>query len=265
MTIHRFFIAPQYIDEEQGTIGYRSQKLVKQIHKVLRLENGDKIAVLDGRGNIYHCILQSVRLEKGQDFFQAKIISKEKNIESTGINFTVAMPLIKTSRFEWALEKMTELGVDKIIPVTLSRTVIKTEQTSKLTRWCKIIEEAAEQCERLKTPELIAPLQFCDWLAQYEQVQDNYLRLICIERQATQSLEEALCNFIKNQTNTAMSCAIAIGAEGGFSEEEMEAAFRQNFIPVSLGTNILRSETAAIYALSISTSLLARRAAGGIR
>jgi len=288
MTIHRFLIARQFIDEERGTVRCQSKKLVRQIRKVLRLENGNQVDVLDGQGNVYHCVLQNVRSGVAPDVFQAQITGKEKSIEPVGIRLTIAMPLIKTSRFEWALEKLTELGADKIVPIALSRSVIKTQPFSKLARWRKIIEEATEQCERSRVPELMAPLGFSDWLHQNEQAQDNALRLICIERQTAQSLEEVLCNFRNRQTNSfvgvdcidpwasflrcrgstvstqnrmqsapTLSCAIAVGAEGGFSEEEIQAALTKNFIPVSLGSHILRSETAAIYALSISTSMLA--------
>ncbi len=254
MTTHRFFIAPQFINEERGEILCQSQKLVKQIRKVLRLENGDQVDVLDGQGNIYHCILANITPKANRDFFQAKIAGKEKIIEPAGINFTIAMPLIKPSRFEWALEKLTELGVDKIVPIALSRSAIKTQEFSKLTRWQKIIQEASEQCERACIPELLAPLAFLDWLHQYEKGKDGILRLICAERRTAQFLTEVLCN---RQNNLLSDCAIAVGAAGGFSDEEIQAALTHGFIPVSLGTNILRSETAAIYALSVTKSLLA--------
>ena len=81
MTIHRFFIAPQFIDQESGNVLCQSRKLVKQIRKVLRLENGDRVDVLDGQGNIYHCVLENVLLGANADFFQAKITDKEKITE----------------------------------------------------------------------------------------------------------------------------------------------------------------------------------------
>jgi 16S rRNA (uracil1498-N3)-methyltransferase len=257
MTIHRFFIAPQFIHKENGTIVYQSPKLVKQIRKVLRLENGDRLDVLDGNGNIYHCTIENFLPRASHSFFQAKIISIAKIIEPTGVSFTVAMPLIKLSRFEWAIEKLTELGADKIVPVVLSRSIIKTQECSKLTRWHKIVEEAAEQSERSCPPDVSAPIQFLDWLA-HEQTQNYSLRLICLERHHVQSIAEVLYNFKNMQPIYPVSCAIAVGAEGGFTEEEIEAASMQNFTPVSLGNHILRSETAALSVLAITSSYLCR-------
>jgi 16S rRNA (uracil1498-N3)-methyltransferase len=259
MTIHRFFIGPQFIDEEKGIILCQSRNLVKQVRKVLRLENGDRLDILDGQGSVYHCILDNYLTGGKRDFFQAKITGKEVTNQSADTSFTIAMPLIKTNRFEWALEKLTELGADKIVPIALSRTVIKTEEFSKQIRWRKIIEEAAEQCERSRTPELTAPLEFLAWLQQLEQNQNDSLRLICLERKTNKIIEEVLYNFNDRQSNHPFSCAIAIGAEGGFTEDEIEAAILHNFVPVSLGCHILRSETAALCALAISKSCLAYR------
>jgi len=256
MTIHRFFIDPQFINEEKGVVLCRSEKLVKQARKVLRLENGDRLDILDGQGNIYHCILENSAANTGRDFFQAKIAGKEKIVEPVRNRFTIALPLIKTNRFEWALEKLTELGVDKIVPIVVSRTIIKAADTSKLTRWRKIIEEAAEQCERSQIPELAPPLEFLYWLQQYEQTQNNSLPLICAERSQAKPLAEVLYNYKNKQTDSPLNCAIAIGAEGGFTKEEIQAALSRNFAPISLGSQILRSETAAICALAIGKSLL---------
>jgi len=285
MTIHRFFIGPESIDEEQGTVLCQSQKLAKQVRKVLRLENGAPLDILDGHGNIYHCILADIIPGAPRDLFQAKIIAKERCTDSASITFTIAMPLIKTNRFEWALEKITELGVNKIVPVALSRSIIKGAELLKLTRWRKIIEEAAEQSEHNRSPELTAPLGFINWLEQDKQTQNKSLRLICVERQSAQTLEEVLYNFSNKQMASRAHdceeqsaaprlyarraeetageaaptyCAIAVGAEGGFTEEEIQSALAHNFVAVSLGPNILRSETAALTALAISRSWFSR-------
>lgn len=273
MNIHRFFIAPEFIDEEKGIIVCRSDKLVRQVRKVLRLENGQEIAVLNGQGNIYHCILANILPAAGRDVFQARIISQEKNSAAPTTTFTLAMPLIKASRFEWALEKLTELGVDIIVPIILDRTVVKIPKDTyasgtshddrvqidnpKLSRWHKIIEEAVEQCERPLISELSTPLSFTHWLNVYDQSKhhDSTIRLICAERRCVQTLQTSLDNW-RRKNAMPTDCAIAVGAEGGFSDKEIQFAEDKGFIPVSLGPNILRSETAAVYALSISKAIL---------
>ena len=274
MNIPRFIIGPQFIDQDRHAVICQSAKLVRQVRKVLRLGNGDRVEIIDGQGNIYHCLLENIMPQAGRDFFQARIISQEKLFEPTGARFTIGLPIIKTSRFEWALEKLTEIGVDRIVPIILHRSIIKRSSDSgtasgdlnyqsKLPRWHKIIEEASEQCERASIPQLLEPIRFAEWLAQAEQSQNNTLRFICAERRNSPSLEESLCNYKSAQKNAPLHCAIAIGAEGGFTEEEIKAAISSMFIPVSLGPHILRSETAAIYALSISRALLSNQQTNG--
>ncbi len=266
MTTPRFFIEPKYINEQDRTVFCQDAKLSKQIRKVLRLGNGDKVDVLDSQDNIYHCLLQ-IHPRQARDLFQAQIESQEKLASQSKTQIIVGLPLIKINRFEWALEKLTELGVDIIVPIALERSIIKlpsktanggknhgTEYKSKFTRWQKIIQEASEQCERPTPPQLVPPLRFQDWLEQYfaQKKSPQTLRLICAERQNVQSLEIVLYN----QKTCPQSCAIALGAEGGFTEEEIKLALAHHFIPVSLGPLILRTETAAVYTLVIVNALI---------
>ncbi len=259
MNIPRFFIAHQLIKEPTESIALQDAKLIKQIRKVLRLENGSRIDILDGKGNIYHCILQVLTAKQNRELLHAKIESKEYLAHETQTKVTIALPLIKANRFEWAIEKLTELGVDTITPVALSRSVVKlsadeksAQTKSKFIRWQKIVQEAAEQCERPIAPKLSTPISFANWLKSLEDQNPPQLRIICAERQNVQTLESLLYNRI----NLPSSCAIAFGAEGGFTEEEIKLALCHQFIPVSLGSIILRTETAAIYTLAIVNAFI---------
>lgn len=268
MNTPRFFIEPIFINESLQTIACQDAKLVKQVRKVLRLENGNRVDILDGLGHIYHCLLLN-SLGQARDLFQARIESKEKLPSFRKTKVTIALPLIKINRFEWALEKLTELGVDTIVPVALQRSVVKLpvnpknasgkdidlEYKSKFVRWQKIIQEAAEQCERPAPPQLVSPLRFQDWLAHQQDPAEksaHTLRIICAERKDVELLE----TLLYNQKNCPQYCAIALGAEGGFTEEEIKLALSHQFIPASLGPLILRTETAAIYTLAITNALL---------
>ncbi len=273
MNIPRFFIEAKYINKQQKTVFCQDAKLTKQIRKVLRLGNGSKIDVLDGNGNIYHCLLQIIPGQSPEDF-QAQIDSHEKLPSLSNTSITVGLPLIKPNRFDWALEKVTELGADTIIPIALHRSIIKIspqnnsnrdsdpENKAKFIRWQKIIQEASEQCERPMPPRLVPPLTFQEWLEKYfakdtkhednKHSVTNNLRLICAERQNAETLETVLYN----QKIPPNSCAIALGAEGGFIEEEIKLALSYEFIPVSLGPLILRSETAAVYTLAVINAVL---------
>ncbi len=256
MNIPRFFIEHKHIDIPQGMVLCQDAKLVKQVRKVLRLENGDRLDILDSQGYIYHCLLQ-IAPGQARDCFQAIIESQEKLLTTSKTKLTVALPLIKTSRFEWALEKLTEIGVDQIVPIALHRSVIKLpEHNSKLLRWQKIVQEASEQSERPTPPQIFEPMTFKHWLENDLKIcgddTDKNLRIICAERQDVQPLTKLLCN----RKSLPTSCAIALGAEGGFTEEEFKLAQCHHFLPVSLGPLILRTETAAIYTLSIVNALL---------
>lgn len=235
MNIPRFFITPESIDESQKSIVCQDAKLSKQVRKVLRLEKGAKLAFLDGKGKLYHCILEDSAPNQNSNFLKARIESQEFFAPQSPTAITVALPLIKANRFEWALEKLTELGIDTIIPVAVQRSVIKIsnanppELKSKFSRWQKIIQEASEQCERSVPPNLLAPILFTDWLSTLSQ-SPCQMQLICVERQDNQSIENLLCN----QKVVPSSCAIALGAEGGFTEEEIKLALSHNFQPISL-------------------------------
>lgn len=257
MSIPRFFIKPECINEPKGLVICQDAKLIKQIHKVLRLENGAKIDFLNGTGKIYHCILKKLFVRLGNERLEAHIENIESHSSTEGSKTDIALPLIKINRFEWALEKLTELGINSITPIAFERSIIKlsqekpAESKAKFTRWQKIMLEASEQCERFSPPELQAPSSFKNWLENLS-TGDRQLRLICTERQNVQPLEKLLYN----QKGRAASYAIAIGAEGGFTEEEIKLALEYEFIPVSLGKLILRSETAAVYTLAIVNAFL---------
>ena len=259
MNIHRFFIQSSFIDETNQIITCHDSKLVKQIYKVLRLENGDKIDILDGRGNIYHCCLQNLSLQRNREELKAIIEKKEIIPNSSKSKIIIALPLIRNTRFEWALEKLTELEVSSIFPVILDRNQIKSnldnnnsEGKAKFIRWQRIIQEAAEQCERSMLPELNPPILFEEWLNKIDHEAKPQLRIICAERKNVEPVEKLLYN----QKIVPATCAIAFGAEGGLTEEEIKLSQAHRFIPVSLGPLILRTETATLYTLAIVNAFL---------
>ncbi|PWT99705.1 MAG: hypothetical protein C5B53_05070 [Candidatus Melainabacteria bacterium] len=256
MTVPRFFIPAAAIDSKKGTIVHEDERLTRQINNVLRLKAGDRICLLDGLGSIYHCRMESAG--KGQ--LKASIEQSLKIEEPFQIPVHVGLPLLKGDRFEWALEKLTELGVAKISPIIVTRSVVQADLSSenggrsksnKLDRWLTIMKEAAEQCERATIPRLVPPRRFGLFLQECSLVK-NSLNLICAERRQATSLVKKLDN--DEGLPSPQEIAIAVGAEGGFTGGEVEEAITLNFLPVSLGQRILRSETAAIYALAIVAS-----------
>jgi 16S rRNA (uracil1498-N3)-methyltransferase len=276
-TTARFFVPANTIDRAQGVIAYEDISLTKQLTRVLRLGSGDKIDLLDGSGNLFHCRITSC--QNGQ---LIAAIKQEVKLDDTGsIRVTVALPVLKGERFDWALEKMTEIGVAKIVPIVVERSVVKPSLSPKdkehagkdprirFTRWHTILKESSEQCERAMIPQLVLPTSYNKMLEE-ESLDPHSLKIICTERRSaphlSHFLEEQLqqhrreCkdNSLYNHKMVAdiTKVVVVIGAEGGFTEAEVNEAIKATFNPVTLGTSILRSETAAIYALVIATSCL---------
>jgi len=246
MSIPRFFIPPEAIDSQAGLVRYKDPDIARQISKVLRLVKGDKLSLLDGKGNIYHCFLE----DYSKEMVIARISDRETS-ETQRTHITVAMAVLKGERFEWALEKLTELGVASIVPIIVSRSVVRPDKeiSNKIKRWRTILKESAEQCERSTIPCLVPPLNFRDWLSSQCHPKAGQLKLICAERRNVPHFRNVLCNQGDNKSFSEL--IVVIGAEGGFTDEEVKMATEANFMPVSFGKRILRGETAAIYALTI--------------
>ncbi len=256
MRVPRFFIPVKDIDLQNKQISSGQIQLCKQIEKVLRLHIGDRVDFLDGQGSLYCC--QITHLDKHG--LKASI-KENQQIEKLRLPFTnIALPLLKNGRFEWALEKLTEIGVAKISPVIFDRSVVKSDfgeedQTrleTKMVRWQTISKEASEQCERGTIPQLVPPLPLLQFLTENANSKNTSLNIICSERSGASSLQMILGNHKALSANSQI--VIIVGPEGGLTSQEIEAANASGFLCASLGDLILRSETAAIYALAVVAS-----------
>ncbi len=170
--------------------------------------------------------------------------------------------LLKSARFEWILEKCTELGVSVFSPIICRRSMAGLEDTgsSKIQRWLRIIQEAAEQCGRSRLPELLPIRSLVDAL---KDIIPGALAIMPWEEEHTLSLHDALQSFTLSYGNVGATLAVArsmepntlqtpstivlfIGPEGGLMAEEVALAQKHGVQVVTLGTRILRTETAAI-------------------
>ena len=238
--MHRFFTSPENIADEKVILRGSD---VAHIRTVLRLKKGDRIQVLDGRGNCYTVILTSV----GHDTIESSINSKDdaNNCESP-LSICLGQGMVKGTGFDSIVRKSVELGVDKVVPVSANRCISKLPREDlpkKIDRWTRIAEEASKQCGRCKVPEIgpkpISVKEFC--LLN----QNCDLKLIFWEEEVTIRIKD-LSN--KKKLNSA---AILIGPEGGFSAKEVESSKKCGFQSVSLGPRLLRTETAPLAAISI--------------
>jgi 16S rRNA (uracil1498-N3)-methyltransferase len=159
------------------------------------------------------------------------------------VRLVLYQALIKGQRFDWVLEKGTEVGVSSFVPVVSSRSVVRPAEASasRLERWQRIVTEAAEQSGRSRLPQVSPPVTFADALASAPG-----LRLLPWEGEHDITLREAL-----TAEGPPEAVSLFIGPEGGFPTEEVEMARQQGVRTVSLGPRILRAETAGIVAAAL--------------
>ena len=175
----------------------------------------------------------------GRDLVELTILNREENYGEHPWNIEVAIsPLRLTDHFEWLVEKAVEIGATKVQPIICDRTVKPTLKYARLTR---IMKAALKQCKRSKLPELAELEDLEDWV----EASSDGLQLIA-------SCESAVpLSQLNDRIKNERSIRILIGPEGDFTERELEMAKEAGFQEVSLGTNRLRSETAAVYLLSV--------------
>lgn len=207
------------------------------LRHVLRLETGQAVALFNGRDGEFRAIIAEVS-KKGVRLDLASQLRPQQPAADVWLCFAP----IKQGRIEMIIEKATELGVGRLLPVITRRTQMQKVNTERLAAHAR---EAAEQCERLDVPEVAHSVTLEKLLQAWPQ--DRQL-FVCVERNDAPTL---LAVALGNDP-----CALLIGPEGGFAPEEVQqiAALPQ-VVTVSLGPRILRAETAAIAALAILQSV----------
>lgn len=215
------------------------------IIKVLRFKAGDPITVSDGISSWGVGTIEVV--DARNNVIYVKILEKDsiKDIEPA---ITLIQALPKGDKMDFILQKNTELGVCKFWPVHTERTVVELsggKAERRRERWQTVVREASKQCGRVDIPEVSEP---CNFDVALERARGCDLALIPWEKEKGLGLCEVL--RAADKTNIS-SAAIIIGPEGGFSEDEIRRASDAGFLSVSLGTRILRTETAGIVLGSI--------------
>ncbi|MEM0577579.1 16S rRNA (uracil(1498)-N(3))-methyltransferase [Flavobacterium polysaccharolyticum] len=202
----------------------------KHIIKVLRKKDGDILFVTNGLGYLFKTAITLASDSK----CNVSILSFEKMASSLHPLHLVVAPTKMNDRYEWFLEKATEIGIQEITPIICDRSERKVINKE---RFEKIILTAMKQCNASYLPKLNEAISFKDFI---KQKFDGILLIAHCEETDKKSLKSVL------EKNTKTT--ILIGPEGDFSEKEIEAALANNFIPVTLGNTRLRTETAAVVA-----------------
>jgi 16S rRNA (uracil1498-N3)-methyltransferase len=246
---YRFFLEEHCFDRANGKASCEDVKLNHQIRHVLRLSDGDVVQLLDGQGNIYNAQIQMDGRNKLKFAIEQALFLAPPAVVST-----IYLPLIKPHRFEWALEKLTEVGISRITPFYSQRCSFKDRGAEKgaegkSKRWQAICREAAEQCERSYLPLLDDSLSLDQLLSQ----DSSEVKLILRERSAAPDMVTLLKSLYNK--NAFATISILAGPEGGFTEAEQEKIKAQNFTDTTIGGTILRSETACVLAAGLLSTI----------
>lgn len=216
----------------------------KHLFKVLRLKIGDEVVVNDLQGQDYAGEIQ----EMDKQWTKIRITEKIHDTNESPLRVTLFQGQPKAGKMDLIVQKCTELGVVKIVPVDTARVVVKNAQEyKKLDRLKRIALEAAKQSKRSTLPEIVEPLSFdhvMEVLAVYDVVVVPY-----------ENQEDFGFVALKEAVPTAQSMAIFVGPEGGFTEEEIHKLRAAHAHIVTLGKRILRTETAGFTAVAMAQLL----------
>ncbi len=259
----RFFISPEQVSGPYITV---TDEDVRHIATVLRMNIGDHLLLCDGKGTEYTVKIDQVSRSR----IKTEILEKsKKQIHSPLVTLAQGVP--KSDKMEWIVQKATELGVSTIVPLVTERTIVKVRDAEKrLVRWQKICREAAMQSNRADIPKIESIQKFSDFLVSLSTPLAPLLAKGGSMAHPT-SEEEDKGGFSSQETllllpweeettpiktvlrerSNIKSFVILIGPEGGFSPSEAATAQKKGFRAVSLGPNILRTETAAVAVLSM--------------
>ena len=237
----RRWIADEVRDDAAALVGEHAAHL----SRVLRAQVGQQFDIAAGgavrRGTITAISQDRIEFALGEEVVGPKIMS-----EPAG-GVTLLLSIFKFDRMEWAIEKCTELGVARIVPVIARRTDahLVAAAAKRHERWQRLARQAAEQSRRATPPEVAAPLKLKD------AIHCDGLRIVLAESEEDTTLPETLGKHLPG----AEVC-LAVGPEGGWTADELKLFCGAGWVAVSLGSTILRAETAAIAAIAITTSVL---------
>jgi 16S rRNA (uracil1498-N3)-methyltransferase len=264
--MHRFFVAPELLRgvgvlHAAPTITLPT-KLAHQVRDVLRIGVGEQLILFDNSGD--EVVAEVVR--SNHTGVEVQPVERRAGKSESAVRIILCQGLLKSARFEWILEKGTELGVSTFVPTLCRRSMAGLENpgSSKLQRWQHIIQEAAEQCGRACLPELlpIRPLKHALndippgalALIPWEEEREHTLRTVLRSRYGEHppgGTSPADSQSVGTQfIRPTITVVLFIGPEGGLMAEEIKLAQRYGVQVVTLGTRILRAETAALTAIA---------------
>jgi 16S rRNA (uracil1498-N3)-methyltransferase len=238
MQKHRFYAPRSQIK------GGRAVMLADEAHhlsRVLRLNPGDEVFVFDGEGTEHKCRIDSV----GKDIVEAEIVETVRSSAESPIDIRLAQALVKGEKFDLIVQKATELGVSAITPLETDHSDIKFKEEQadkKVERWRRISLESLKQCGRSRLVEIDAPVRVDEFIESHMQ---SWFAMVFSEKGGL-----SITSAVSSSSNRSKVVAI-VGPEGGWSERELGIMIGKGCVPVTLGPRTLRTETAALAAVTL--------------
>jgi 16S rRNA (uracil1498-N3)-methyltransferase len=241
--VRRFFVPPGLLADREVNL---PPELARRLATVLRLKRGEHLVLADGAGRDYEVELTAVSPRSAT----AAVVAERPSPPEPSLELVLYQSLIRPQRFELVLEKGTELGVSRFVPLISGRARVRTPGPSgeggsqRLQRWRRIVTEAAEQSGRGRVPAIDPPSLFEDAVSASG---GPGLLLLPWEGERSQGLR----SYLRSLGDRPLAASLFIGPEGGFAEDEVRLAREAGCVPISLGPRILRSETAGIVAAAL--------------
>jgi 16S rRNA (uracil1498-N3)-methyltransferase len=237
--MRHFFIKKNSIKHDSAVI---TGSEARHVGRVLRRGVGDTLYLLDEDGWEYQAVITA----KTSQRVEVQLLAKHPPQKPSPIKITLGQAVPKAHKMDYIVQKATELGVDSVIPFFSARTGPRLPDErlhNRRHRWQKIALEATKQCGRKDVPTVETIVTFEEII---HKRYNNVLKIILWEDEKNRRLKEVL-----QSSNQCQNIILLIGPEGGFTAEEIEGAKKHDFVSVSLGRFILRTETVGLYLLSV--------------
>ncbi len=248
MTRRRFYAPPEQFAPGGATVELTREETL-HLKNVLRLKAGDEAFVFDGEGNEYACIIAGEGGGRGR--VETATLEVRGRVEpqraESPLDLTLGVALLKGEKFDTVVQKATELGVWRIVPVVTKRADVRLREGSeataaRLARWRRLALEAAKQSGRARLPEVCAPVGFASFLETEAGAGGVAEQRLLFTERGGRGLLETVSEW---PTRPAKLTAL-VGAEGGWETEELARAAGAGWLSITFGGRVLRAETAAI-------------------
>ncbi len=239
-----FFITPDQVHDHSVTL---SGPLVTHLQGSLRVKLGEALRLVEPGRRLLHVSVTHIDRRR----VQGQVLREEPAPPPRAPRLVLGQAILKGDHMDWVIQKATELGVERLIPLVTEQVVVRPRADrilNQVERWQRIAWEAAQQSERWNVPEVATP---CDLVRFLSEQADQPYRLILLERDGRETLRE-----IALPSSPADRITLLVGPEGGWRETEAAEALARGFVPIGLGSRILRAETAALSAVAVLQSRL---------